>query len=156
MFVICRVPGVSTDSIKTCNRNAKRTYCNFRSILNRIQWLRHFLLFLLKRKRMLYNTVQYSTGRRLTASASQGSASDSTRTTRVPASNSGDEELPSLQFTGDNQRPSFQICGDDLRLDEARLLAHVKQLLLNPKFMRLLVGFAESQQQQQQRGVNKG
>jgi hypothetical protein len=68
----------------------------------------------------------------------------------------GDEELPSLQFTGDDQRPSLQIRGDDLRLDEARLLARVKQLLLNPKFMRLLVGFAESQQQQQQRGVNKG
>ena len=68
----------------------------------------------------------------------------------------GDEELPSLQFSGDDQRPSLQIRGDDLRLDEARLLARVKQLLLNPKFMRLLVGFAESQQQQQQRGVNKG
>ncbi len=68
----------------------------------------------------------------------------------------GDEKLPSLQFTGDDQRPSLQIRGDDLRLDEARLLARVKQLLLNPKFMRLLVGFAESQQQQQQRGVNKG
>jgi hypothetical protein len=53
------------------------------------------------------------------------------RMTRVPASNSGDEELPSLQFTRDNRSPSFQICGDDLRLDEARLLAHVKQLLLN-------------------------
>jgi hypothetical protein len=41
-------------------------------------------------------------------------------------------------------------------LGRARLLARVKQLLLNPKFMRLLVGFTESQQQQQQRGVNKG
>ncbi len=68
----------------------------------------------------------------------------------------GDEELPSLQFTGDDQRLSLQICGDDLRLDKARLLARVKQLLLNPKFIRLLVGFAESQQQQPQRGVYKG
>ncbi len=96
------------------------------------------------------------TARRLTASASQGSASGSTRMTRVPASNSSDEELPSLQFTGDDRRPSLQIRWDDLRLDEARLLARIKQLLLNPKFMRLLVGFMESQQQQQQRGVNKG
>jgi hypothetical protein len=85
------------------------------------------------------------TARRLTASASQGSALGSMRTTKVPASNSRDKELPSLQFTGDDQRPILQIRWDDLRLDEARLLASVKQLLLNPKFMCLLVG-----------GVNKG
>ena len=50
----------------------------------------------------------------------------------------GDDQRPSLQLRGYNQRPS-------LRSDVARLMARVHQLLLNPRFMRLLSGFVESQ-----------